>query len=70
MTMLPQISATMHTVLTTTTEATAAALKYTKRPDRAKFTPSTLVQTLVFGWMADPKATVEHLAQIAERLGV
>ena len=60
----------MHTVLTTTTEATAAALKYTKRPDRAKFTPSTLVQTLVFGWMADPKATVEHLAQIAERLGV
>jgi hypothetical protein len=56
--------------LTTTTEATAAALRYTKRPDRAKFTPSTLVQTLVFGWMADPKATVEYLAQMAERLGV
>jgi hypothetical protein len=70
MTMLPQISALMHTVLTTTTEATAAALQYAKRPDRAKFTPSTLVQTLVLGWMADPKATVEYLAQIAGRLGV
>jgi len=70
MTMLPQISALMHTVLTTTTEATAAALQYAKRPDRAKFTPSTLVQTLVFGWMADPKATVEQLAQMAGRLGV
>ena len=54
MTMLPQISATMHTVLTTTTEATAAALQYAKRPDRAKITPSTLVQTLVFGWLAEP----------------
>ena len=68
--MLPQISAAMHTMLTTTTEATAATLQYAKRPDRAKFTPSTLVQTLVFGWMADPKATVEQLAQMAERLGV
>ena len=70
MTMLPQISAFMHTVLTTTTEAAAAALQYAKRPDRAKFTPSTLVQTFVFGWMADPKATVEQLAQMAGRLGV
>ncbi len=50
MTMLPQISAAMHTVLTTTTEAVATTLHYAKRPDRAKFTPSTLVQTLVFGW--------------------
>ncbi len=68
--MLPQISATMHTVLTTTTEATATTLQFAKRPDRAKFTPSTLVQTLVFGWMAEPKATVEQLAQMAGRLGV
>ena len=70
MTMLSQISATMQTVLTTTTEATATALQYVKRPDRAKFTPSTLVQTLVFGWLATPEATVEQLAQMAGRLGV
>src|ERR671932_1280530 len=70
MTMLPQISAIMHTVLTTTTEATATSLQYAKRPDRAKFMPSTLVQTLVFGWLAEPNATVEYLAQMAGRLGV
>jgi hypothetical protein len=70
MPMLPQISAAMHTVLTTTTEAAATTLHYTKRPDRAKFTPSTLVQTLVFGWLATPEATVEQLAQMASRLGV
>ena len=38
--------------------------------DRAKFTPSTLVQTLVYGWLAHPTATVEHLAQIAARVDV
>src|SRR5688572_17840949 len=70
MSMLPQISATMHTLLTTTTEATATGLHYAKRPDRAKFTPSTLVQTLVFGWLATPAGTVEQLAQMASRLGV
>src|ERR687893_682617 len=68
--MLPQISATMHSVLTTTTEAAATTLRYAKRPDRAKFTPSTLIQTLVFGWFATPEATVEQLAQMASRLGV
>ncbi len=68
--MPPQISATMHSVLTTTTEAAATTLRYAKRPDRAKFTPGTLVQTLVFGWLAEPQATVAQLAQIAERLGV
>src|SRR5918912_317736 len=70
LTMLPQISATMHTVLTTMTETTATSLHYAKRPDRAKFTPSTLVQTLVFGWLASPEATVEQLALMASRLGV
>ena len=67
---IPQVAHAMHTVLTTTTEATAATLQYAKRPDRAKFTPSTLVQTLVFGWLAEPQATVEQLAQMAGRLGV
>jgi hypothetical protein len=70
MTTLPQVSTTMQAVLTTTTETAAATLQYTKRPDRAKFTPSTLVQTLVFGWLAYPEATVEQLAQMAGRIGV
>jgi hypothetical protein len=70
MTTIPQICTTMQTLLTTTTETVAATLHYAKRPDRAKFTPSTLIQTLVFGWLAQPDATVEQLAQMAARLGV
>jgi hypothetical protein len=70
MTTIPQICTTMQTLLTTTTETVAATLHCVKRPDRAKFTPSTLVQTLVFGWLAQPDATVEQLAQMAARVGV
>ena len=62
MPIIPHVSQTMHTLLTTTTETIAATLAYVKRPDRAKFTPSTLVQTLVYGWLAHPTATVEQLA--------
>ena len=62
MPIIPHLSQTMHTVLTTTTETIATALAYVKRPDRAKWTPSTLVQTLVYGWLAHPTATVEQLA--------
>ena len=62
MPIIPHLSQTMQTVLTTTTETIATALAYVKRPDRAKFTPSTLVQTLVYGWLAHPTATIEQLA--------
>ena len=70
MPIIPQVSQARHTLLTTTTEAAAAALQYVKRPDRAKFTPSTLVQTLVYGWLAHPAATVTQLAHMASRVGV
>lgn len=70
MSILPQVSAAMHTLLTTTTETIAATQQFVKRADRAKFSPSTLVQTLVYGWLAQPAATVASLAQIAGQLGV
>ena len=70
MAIIPHLSQTMQTLLTTTTETIAATLAYVKRPDRAKFTPRTLVQTLVYGWLAHPTATVEQLAQMADRVGV
>lgn len=70
MTTILQIATKMQTLLTTTTETVAATLHYAKRPDRAKFTPSTLIQTLVYGWLAQADATVEQLAQMAARLGV
>ena len=70
MSIIPHVSQAMHTVLTTTTEEIAATRQFVKRPDRAEFTPSTLVQTLVYGWLAYPTATVEQLAQMAGCLGV
>ena len=70
MTTLPQISTQLQTLLTTTTDTIAQDHAFVTRPDRAKFTPSTLVQTLVFGWWAEPDATVEQLAQMALRIGV
>ncbi len=70
MTTLPQISTQLQTLLTATTDTVAQAQSYNRRPDRAKFTPSTLVQTFVFGWWAEPDATLEQLAQMALRLGV
>ena len=58
MAIIPQLTQAMQTLLTTTTEATAVALQHVKRPDRAKFTPSTLVQTLVYGWLSSPTTLV------------
>jgi len=60
----------MQSLLTTTTETIAATLGYVKRPDRAAFTPSTLVQTLVYGWLANPTASLGQLAHTAARVGV
>jgi len=67
---IPQLSQTMQTLLTTTTEDLAATLGYGQRPDRSKFTPSPLVQPLVYGWLGQLSASIEHLAQMAGRLGV
>jgi len=70
MSTIPQVSQAMQTVLTTAAERADVQLQYTKRPDRAKFSASTLTQTLVLGWLAHPDATVEQLAQNAARVGV
>lgn len=69
MSIIPQVSQAMQSLLTTTTEAAAATLGYVKRADRATFTPSTLVQTLVYGWLANPTASLGQLAQMAARVG-
>jgi hypothetical protein len=60
----------MQQLLTSAAEAADAKLHYTKRPDRAKFTASTLTQTLVFGFLAHPDARIEQLAHTAARVGV
>jgi hypothetical protein len=67
---IAHLVSTLQTTFTTLAEAADAELHYTKRPDLAKFSASTLLQTLVLGWLAHPDATVEHLAQTAARVGV
>jgi hypothetical protein len=37
---------------------------------RRKFSPATLAQTFVFGFLAQPRASDEELAQIASRCGI
>src|SRR5919206_2542862 len=70
MTTIPQVSQAMQQVLTTAAEQADAKLHYTKRPDRAKFSASTLTQTLVLGFLAHPDARIEQLAHTAARVGV
>ncbi len=67
---IAQVTEFMQTLLHDITENVGAQIHYTKRPDQAKFTASTLVQTLVWGWLAHPDATMEQLAQMAARIGV
>jgi len=70
MTTIPQVSQAMQTLLTSAAQAADTKLHYTKRADRAKFSASTLTQTLVLGFLAHPDARVEQLAHTAARVGV
>ena len=70
MTTIPQVAQAMQTVLTSKAEAAGQAAGFTKRPDKAKLSASTFTQTLVFGWLAHPDATLEQLAASAARVGV
>jgi hypothetical protein len=70
MTTIPQLSQAMQQVLTTAAETADAKLHFTRRADRAKFSASTLTQTLVLGFLAHPDPTVEQLTQTAARVGV
>lgn len=70
MTTISQVSQAMQELLTTAAQAADAKLHYTKRPDQAKFSASTLTQTLVLGFLAHPDATIDQLAHTAARVGV
>lgn len=68
MTTIPQVSATMQKLLTTTATAAGGASGFVQRAsplDGASFT-----QTLVFGFLANADAALEELAQTAATLGV
>ena len=68
MTSIPQVARAMQTVLTTVADQAGRDSDFVLR--ESKLTGSTFVQTLVFGWLADPQATLEALAQTAATVGV
>ena len=68
MTTIPHVARTMRTLLTVTAETIAWQTGCVQR--RSKLTGAGLVQTLVLGWLAEPAATLQQLAQMAARLGI
>jgi hypothetical protein len=68
MTSIPQMAKALRTVLTTTANRAARTTRCVHR--RSKLSGAKFVQPLVFGWLANPEATYEELAQSAATLGV
>src|ERR671938_819531 len=68
MTTVPQLAQTLQTVFTTTADAAARATGFVQR--RPKLSGAAFVQALVFGWLADPHASLAALAQAAATVGV
>jgi hypothetical protein len=68
MTTVPQLAQTLQTVFTTTADAAARATGFVQR--RSKLTGAAFVQALVFGWLANPHASLAALAQAAAVAGV
>jgi len=65
---IPQVAKVLRTVLTRVANRAARATGFVQR--RSKLSGAKFVQTLVFGWLANPEATYEELAQTAATLGV
>jgi hypothetical protein len=68
MNIIPQVVDVMQTVLTTTADYAGRLTGFVKR--ERKLTGSSFVQTLVFGWLAKPDASIEELTQTAAALGI
>ncbi len=67
-TTLTELATTLQTVFTTDADQAARDAGLIRRA--RQFTGATFVQTLVFGWLDDPHATHEDLAEVAADLGV
>ena len=68
MTTIQQVSQKMPTILSSTADAAAQETRFVQR--RSKLTGVKFAQTLVFGWLSNPQATLEELTQTAATLGV
>ena len=68
MTSIPQVAKALRTVLTRIANRAARTTRCVRR--RSKLRGAKFVQTLVVGWLANPEATYEELAQTAATVGV
>src|SRR3954453_12657776 len=66
-TTIPQIADAMRYILTDVAAATARSSGFVQRA--SKLSGPLFAQTLVFGWGANPAATLEDLTETAELLG-
>jgi hypothetical protein len=67
-TTIPQVARAMREILTTTADAAAKATQFVRRT--SPLGGATFSQTLVFGFLGNPQASLEELAQTAATLGV
>jgi len=67
-TTIENVAEAMQVVLRSTAEAAAWNVGFTQR--KSKLTGPAFIQTLTFGWLANPEATLEELAQTAGTIGV
>jgi DDE family transposase len=63
-----QVSTTMQTLLTTTVDGLARETGFVRRA--SKLSGAHFVQALVLGWLNNPNATLQQLAQMAGTVGV
>jgi hypothetical protein len=60
MTTVPQLVQTLQTLFTTMADSLARATGFVQR--RSKLTGAAFAQALVFGWLANPQASLTDLA--------
>src|SRR5919198_6737720 len=68
MTTIPQVARARREILTTTAAEAGRATRFVQRT--SPLGGATFSQTLVFGFLGNPQATLEELAQTAAALGV
>jgi Transposase DDE domain len=68
MTTIPQVARAMREMLTTVADAAARTTRFVLR--RSPLGGATFSQTLVFGFLGNPQASLEELSQTAAALGV
>lgn len=68
MTSISQVAQTMRTILTDVADESARATGFVKR--ESKIGGAEFAQMLTFGWLSNPAATLEELAQTSAALGV